>query len=75
MEPNWERKELKDLAGRSEFLGFAMMDNGFFACTMQHYMDELNPVQFTMYLPYADVFSSQDAGKAERSPEWGKPDP
>lgn len=60
---NWERKELKDLAGRSEFLGFAMMDNGFFACTMQHYMDELNPVQFTMYLPYADVFSSQDAEK------------
>ena len=60
---NWERKELKDLAGRSEFLGVAMMDNGFFACTMQHYMDELNPVQFTMYLPYADVFSSQDAEK------------
>ena len=60
---NWERKELKDLAGRSEFLGFAMMDNGFFSCTMQHYMDELNPVQFTMYLPYADVFSSQDAEK------------
>lgn len=60
---NWERKELKDLADREEFLGFAMLDSGFFACMMRHSMDELNPVQFTMYNPYAETFSNQDAEK------------
>lgn len=69
---NWERKEMKDLAGRNEFLGLVMLDNGFFACTMQHHMDEMNPVQFTMYLPYADLFSSQDAEKMNEAQDGEK---